>query len=782
MNGPIRVPLYERLPEIYRIKDGDQTPPGQLRAYLAAVETAFSAVHENIEALYDDLFIETCDDWVVPYIGDLLGTTHLKGDPRTLRADVADTIALRRRKGTLEAIERLAANLTGWPCRAVEMFPHLAWAQHLNHQRPDAGGLPPYADSAMTRFRVPRGGTPPVRDPAMLSLLGTPHDPFAYTADVKRADDGALHVNLPNLAIFLWRLAAYRLPVTRPLARGFTDLGPQPVAANTSRYAVRFDLDPLDRPLRLFNTWRRPAADATGGSMRLTLPDQVSGPIIAARLTSGSEAGNPEAYVGVDLFDPGADGPDDLDVSDGGLRIFLRRATFDGVDWAFRGDNLCAWEEGLRRPLQRHEIVVDPAIGRLLIGVPTAAERDALTQASGGGFEPLIFTGYTYGTPGPIGAHPVSRDLAPDSVDGVPAEVRTVARFGGMTLADALSGLNAVPGPVVVEIADSLVHDLDPTTLPGSLTEGGLTSLRLAHPLVVRAAGGHRPVVRLAAPLGFRPVDAGADSVARLGVRFEGVHLVRGDGFAPAGGPLVARAAVAGLDFDGCTLDPGGHALRDGTRAPLLPAMVLTDGYGFDDAGEEDAFAPTPDITLVRSIAGALHIDEGYRLALQAAIVDAGRGVGDDASADFAIGPADAPSDAWGPVLSADGATVLGRTRVRAASGSGVLFVHRLEVLDHQRGCLKHCRFSGDGDRLVPNHACVSGPEVPLRFTSIRFGDAGYVQLARATDFRIRERGPADDEMGAWGFLSNAHRANNLAVRTREFMPAGVRPLLLHVT
>src|ERR1043165_4022414 len=83
-----RVPLFNRLPEIYRIKDAEQFPPDQLRAYLALIETAFGSIHENIEALYHDLFIETCDDWVVPYLGDLLGTSHLKGDPWTLRADV----------------------------------------------------------------------------------------------------------------------------------------------------------------------------------------------------------------------------------------------------------------------------------------------------------------------------------------------------------------------------------------------------------------------------------------------------------------------------------------------------------------------------------------------------------------------------------------------------------------------------------------------------------------------------------------------------------------------
>ena len=60
------------------------------------VEEVFGAVHDNIGALYRDLFIETCDPWVIPYIGDLLGVSCISGDTWTLRADVADTIDLRR--------------------------------------------------------------------------------------------------------------------------------------------------------------------------------------------------------------------------------------------------------------------------------------------------------------------------------------------------------------------------------------------------------------------------------------------------------------------------------------------------------------------------------------------------------------------------------------------------------------------------------------------------------------------------------------------------------------
>jgi hypothetical protein len=40
-----RVPLYERLPEIYRIRDEEQQPPDQLKRYLALVEDVFDEIH-----------------------------------------------------------------------------------------------------------------------------------------------------------------------------------------------------------------------------------------------------------------------------------------------------------------------------------------------------------------------------------------------------------------------------------------------------------------------------------------------------------------------------------------------------------------------------------------------------------------------------------------------------------------------------------------------------------------------------------------------------------------
>ena len=785
------VPLFDRLPEIYRTRDAEQVPPNPLRAYLGAIEGPFGALHQDIGQLYEDLFIDTCDDWVIPYLADLLGTSHLKGDPTTLRADVADTIALRRRKGTLGAIERLAVNLTGWACRGVELRENLAWAQHLNHQRPDAGGAPTYAAPTRTRFDLARGGTAALRDPATLALLGTPFDGFAYTADLKPADDGTRHINLPNLAIFLWRLAAYRLPRLLPLAKGLTDLGAPP--AGLARLALRFDLHPLDLPMQLFNT-SRPGflrAGTSGGVVSpLTEADAVPDLMRDARLTSGSPAAHPQAYVQVDFYDAGTAPPTGFDLGDVGLQLFMPQSLAPLLvppapqtvwRWLFRGDNLCAWEAGLRRPLASGEIVIDPDIGRLLIGLDNAAQAAQLMVPEGSGFASRLFASVTYGAAGPVGAHPISRSPgAPEAG----TELRRVGEVaGGIALQDALAGLDAAVGPVVIEVHDSLVHDIDLSLLAGTAVDGTV-SLRLAQSLTLRAASGYRPIVRLAQPLSLRPVDAAAATPFTPQVRLEGLYLAPNEAAPfPAGAALIERAAVARLELVGCTLAPGGHSLRNGDRAPMQPSLRLLDGYGFANPVERDAFVPTPDIVIQRCITGTLALDERYRLEIQSSIVDAGLGFDDAPTGLYAIASASDPGGGWAARLDFDGLTCLGPVRVAAAGGLGAIFTQRFEVLDNQHGCIKWSVFAGDADRLPPNHFCVHAKgDARIVFTSERFNDPGYAQLARESDRRVRELGPGDDAMGAFGFLLEAHKWTNLQVRLREFMPVGVRPLVVPVT
>lgn len=776
-----RVPLYDRLPEIYRTRDAEQVPAGQLRAFLAALEGPLGALHDDITQLYDDLFIDTCDDWVVPYLADLLGSSHLKGEPRTLRADVADTIALRRRKGTLGAVERLAANLTGWTCRAVELRENLGWSQHLNHQRPDAGGAPPLADPARTRFDIPRGGTATLRDPATLALLGTAFDPFAYTADLRPTEDDRRHINLPNLAVFLWRLAAYRVPRVLALAKGRIDRGAA-VPAGQARWLLRFDLHPLDLPVRLFNTGRAGtlgAASSGGIVSPLTEADRVPGPMLDARITTGSPGAQPEAYVQIDSYDAGSNPPSGFDLGDTGLQLYLPQTLVTllgaGWRWRFRGDNLCAWETGLRRPVATGEVVIDSDIGRVLIGLDSLAQADALMPQQGRNPSSRLFAAYTYGAVGPVGAHPVSRGV-PLPTSGPVPEVRIVGAVpGGTSLHAALAGLDSATTPVVIELHDSLVHPLDLAAIAGTAVDGGW-SLRLAQSLTVRAASGQRPIVLLAQALGLRPVTAASATPLVPAVRLEGLYLAPGPAF-PAGSALIERAAVARLELIGCTLAPGGHRLRDGSRAPAQPALRLAKGYGFTDTNEEQDFVPTPDIVVQRSVTGRLEVDRRYRLDVAASIVDAA------GSSAAAIGAATDPATAWGAALDFDGLTCFGAVRVAAAGGLGAIFTQRVEAEDHQHGCIKWSAFSGGPlDRLPPNHFCVHAPDARIVFTSRFFNDPGYGQLAQETDRRVREQGPDDDAMGAFGFLLEAHKRTNLQVRLREFMPVGVTALTVPMT
>lgn len=803
-----RVNLYERLPEIYRIRDAEQQPPGQLKSYISLVEEAFGEIHKNIESLYHDFFIETCDDWVIPYIGDLLGTSHLSGDHWTLRADVADTIALRRRKGTLGAIELLTYILTQWGVHCVELRESMVWNQHLNHQRPDMGGKPPYGLSPKTipseiarrpaiRHKVIRGGTVTLRDPAMLSLLNTPFDPFAHIADVKLPEYGNIRYNLPNLTIFLWRLEAYRVAVSKPVSRrvhprnASIDVTKFPKAA---AHIARFEVHPLGEPVRLFNTHRfdlfnrkRTGIDKLDTSRiapTISQIDETPGPIPVARLTEDTPAGAPEKYVTIETYKK-ANLIQGLDISDAGFQLHLPDSTFRGQIWSIRGANLCAWEPGLQPPLNNREIAIDPVIGRIAIGVNNPKEGNALIKH-------LLLT-YTYGAVGPVGAHPISRPSTPKEWKGEPVIVNYHKDKKG--LKKALDNIHNGTKPLVIEIHDSMTHELNLNSISGKRNEDGGPNLMLNRSLIIRAADNQRPIIKLKQPLRFRPTKVkGADAdeqksldavMANLTVRLEGLYLTRSNTFR-SGKPLIARAALHSLEIIGCTLDPAGSKKLDGTaegrRTPIRTSMKLKESYGFARAAEERAFNQTPEIIIQRTITGPLFIDTGYNLFLSDSILDAGKGVNDDSATAFAVSGAGDPSTSWGPPTEVNGITVFGRMRVESIFGRGGIWVHSLEVQNNQKGCIKFSYFLGKGDRLPQNQGCVKGTEAKLRFISEIFGQPGYGQLAHTTDFRIRERGPNDDAMGAFGFLLEAHKWRNIQIRYREFMPVGVRPLLIPVT
>jgi hypothetical protein len=780
-----RIKLYKRLPEIYRIKDLEQNPQGQLKDYLQLVEDIFGKIQSDIESLYYNLFIDTCENWIVPYIGDLLGTSHLSGDPWTIRADVADTIILRQHKGAILAIERLTYDLTQWGVHCVELRENLLWHQHLNHQRPDIGDELYATGRTMTSGPI-RGGTVNLREPAVLSLLKTPFDEFAYFPDFKSDSFGAIRYNLPNLAIFLWTLHAYQIGVSQPLLTDFTNTST--TFPDDAKFRVRVTVNPTGEPISLFNTHR-----FNFDSRQALLPinfvtevDKTPNPIPKARLCKNSPAGRPYEYVVLDTYDP------TLEISRVGLQLHFPASDFSGEDfstWSIRGENLCAWEEGIVPPLKNNEVAIDPKIGRIVIGIDDINKQLSLVNS-------LLVT-YTYGAVGPVGAHPVSRSLLPIewTMPGQSlVEFKEVSYTGPDSLELALHNIDKSLKPVVIEIKDSMTYRLDLNQVQGTIVEDLHHNLGLNNMLVIRAADNQRPIIKLVNALRFRPVNVKGstppeqdefDKIMDLTtVILEGLYITRGASF--DGPALIERASINSLQLRGCTLDPGGYMMLNDERAPITTSIDLKIPY-FSDPVLEEAFNQVPSISLEKTISGPIFIHEDYLLLkLVNSIVDGGSGTHTkSALANIAVsGVSSDPTNSWSAPIDVQGLTVFGRMRSKKIEdvSTGGIWVHPLEIFDNQSGCIKFSYFSGKSDRLPMHFGCVTGNEAALQFESEAFLNPSYGQLSHMTDFRILERGPNDDMMGAFGFLFDSHKRHNLQIRYREFMPVGLRPLIIKVT
>ncbi len=200
--------LLELLPAIHRIRDAEVASragleKGPLEDLITIIAEQMALMEENIEQSYDDLFIETCSDWLTPYIGDLIAYQSLHGkvpDVASPRAEVAHTIALRRRKGTAVVLEQLARDVTGWDARAVEFFNDLGWTQYMNHNRDDVHY------------------SPDLRDVEPLVRIGSAFNTVQHTVDVRRVETNRGRFNIPNIGIFIWRLDAYSV-TERPALR-----------------------------------------------------------------------------------------------------------------------------------------------------------------------------------------------------------------------------------------------------------------------------------------------------------------------------------------------------------------------------------------------------------------------------------------------------------------------------------------------------------------------------------------------------------------------------------
>ena len=92
-------------------------PAGNWRIDGGVLNLLYDDLERNLDSLYDNVFIETCADWMVPYIATLVAVPGLR-DPDLLfpeqRALVGNAIALRRRKGVATALQPLVRGACGW--------------------------------------------------------------------------------------------------------------------------------------------------------------------------------------------------------------------------------------------------------------------------------------------------------------------------------------------------------------------------------------------------------------------------------------------------------------------------------------------------------------------------------------------------------------------------------------------------------------------------------------------------------------------------------------------
>jgi hypothetical protein len=204
--------LAALLPRWHLLRDAEEGEP--LRALLAVIAEQLDRVRDGVEQGYEDLFVETAAPWVLPYLGDLVGYRTLPGYERVLttglheggrealaeaiapRADVAATVAARRRKGTLHLLEEISERVAGYPARAVELSRLVAHNQSVKLYR-DTG----------------RGRLLDLRDGSALALTGGPFETTARTVDVRRTNSSRRQGGWTpaGVGLFVWRLGAYSL-------------------------------------------------------------------------------------------------------------------------------------------------------------------------------------------------------------------------------------------------------------------------------------------------------------------------------------------------------------------------------------------------------------------------------------------------------------------------------------------------------------------------------------------------------------------------------------------
>ncbi|MGP3950443.1 hypothetical protein [Streptomyces sp. 7N604] len=722
--------LAELLPQWHRLRDAEQGEP--LRALLAVIAEQVDLVRNGVGQQYEDWFVETAAEWVLPYIGDLVGYRPLPGYERVLatglkdgrgsdesrrrlaealapRRDVASTVANRRRKGTLALLEELSESVAGWPARAVE------FSRLVSHQQPVK--LYGSGTAAVNERRSERGRLVDVRDGSALDLAGGPFGTLAQSVNVRRANSARTQGGYTpaGVGLFVWRLKPYH--VTSAPA----------YCIDRARNLYTFSILGNDTPLV---TKPEPEPSASHIATIDNVPAYIRRRQLQDRLA--------------DYYGPGKsftiwrDGQDEpVPMSD--------IVVADLTDWRYRP--------------KRGQVAVDPALGRIAFG-----SRSAPRQG--------VWVTYHYAFADDLGGGEYERDRvtlpAAETYRVGPGQTyQRIMDAYAQWRNDRRAGRCGPDGIIEITHSGAYQEQLDFDLDPGDRLE-------------LRAAEGTRPVIRLLDWYSNRPdaLNIRAQEDCEPG---DEPRIVL-DGLLVTGRGLHVTGPVGAVVLRHCTLVPGWS---------LEPGSPPTEGRGSDPHSPEEPSLvldrTTACVQIERTILGTIEVigDEVHtdplHIHIADSILDA---TGHDREALSAPDCRHAHA-----VLHAHRTTVIGEVHTHAVEiAENSVFTGRMNVARRGVGCVRFS-YVPPGSRTPRRHRCrpdLVGPDEARRvrplFASERYGTPAYGQLAAGCAEEIRRGAEDGAEMGAFHDLYQPQREDSLRARLAEYAPAGTDAGIIPVT
>ena len=371
----IRDRLYELMPVLYRERDEQQGYP--LRELLRIVTEQADIVDTDIARLWDDFFIETCEPWAIPYIGDLVGNRLLldaqrprraryraRAVPRPRRARICappnrDPHARRRREDDLlPAPQGHAADARGAGARR-----HRLGRARGGVLRAARAGRSIATTCACTAPRCP--------DLRSVEADGPPRRRRSTTCPTpstcaRPAQHEGWH-NIRNIGFFLWRLGAY--PLEQRARRG------------RAARRGRFHFSPLGNRAPLFSRARGARATRRGSRPSCT----CRGPIRPRSVLRHAASATPRVLRTV-RHDPRRDRSSDrASIRDGVRCRSTRSAAPISTTWAQPTGGLVRHRRAARPLRPRQTLVPALAWSRSVITTasrPTSA-ADRIARATG---------------------------------------------------------------------------------------------------------------------------------------------------------------------------------------------------------------------------------------------------------------------------------------------------------------------------------------------------------------------------------------------------------------